>query len=379
MKGSDGTGRRRAFNILLTGDYLGESGRVEWGDIGLDVLDNEPNVKVGFLLDQKPDANDPTYWDRLYSLEVKPHHVAEANGLVVCRPWVRASAFSSGAENLVVIGRAGAGYDKIDLEACTANDVAVFYSPDTLSHSTASAAFLFMLALAMQLPKQERLARSGRWDRQAKVKGKDLSGQTLGIVGMGNTGQELARLVAPFKMRVLAYSPHADPTRARALGVTMVPTMEELLCESDFVSLHRRLLETTRGMMGEREFRMMKPTAYFINVARGELVQQDVLIRCLQDRWIAGAGLDVFEEEPLPAGNPLIGLDNVILTPHYLPATHQATRATLASILRGMLRIADGNLPNNILNPEVLDRPGFHAKLASFGNGSRGTLVEPIA
>jgi phosphoglycerate dehydrogenase-like enzyme len=119
-------------------------------------------------------------------------------------------------------------------------------------------------------------------------------------------------------------------------------------------------------MMGEREFRLMKSTAYFINVARGELVQQDVLIRCLQNRWIAGAGLDVFEEEPLPAGNPLIGLDNVILTPHYLPATRQASRSTVASILRGMLRIADGGLPNNILNTEVLDRPGFRAKLANF-------------
>jgi phosphoglycerate dehydrogenase-like enzyme len=360
----------RPFKILLTGDYLSESGRVEPSDIGLDVLDDAPNVQAGFLLDQKPDSSDPTYWDRLYSLEIKPHHIAEANGLVVCRPWVKASAFSSGAENLLVIGRAGAGYDKIDLEACTANDVAVFYSPDTLTHSTATAALLFMLALAMQLPQQERLARTGRWDRQATVKGKDLTGQTLGIVGMGNTGQELARLVSPFKVRVLAYSPHADAARARALGVTMVPTIDELLREADFVSLHRRLLESTRGMMGEREFRLMKPTAYFINVARGELVQQDVLVRCLRDRWIAGAGLDVFEEEPLPAGNPLIGLDNVILTPHYLPATQQASRATVGSILRGMLRIADGALPNNILNTEVLDRPGFRAKLANFGKGA---------
>ena len=356
----------RTFNILLTGDYLGENGQVASGDIGLDVLDNVPHVRAGFLLDQKPDSNDPTYWDRLYSLEIKPHHIAEANGLVVLRPWVKASAFSAGADNLVVIGRAGAGYDKIDLEACTANDVAVFYSPDTLTHSTASAALLFMLALAMRLPQQERLARSGRWDQQASVKGIDLTGQTLGIVGFGNTGQELARIVAPFKMRVLAYSPQADPMRARALGVTLVTTIEDLLGESDFVSLHSRLLESTRGMIGEREFRLMKSTAYFINVARGELVQQDVLIRCLQNRWIAGAGLDVFEEEPLPAGSPLIGLDNVILTPHYLPATRQASRATVASILHGMLRIADGGLPNNILNTEVLDRPGFRAKLANF-------------
>jgi phosphoglycerate dehydrogenase-like enzyme len=97
--------------------------------------------------------------------------------------------------------------------------------------------------------------------------------------------------------------------------------LDELFQKSDFISLHCRLEDHTRGMIGEREFRLMKPTAYFINVARGELVQQDVLVRCLRERWIAGAALDVFEEEPLPADNPLIGLDNVILTPHWLPAT----------------------------------------------------------
>ena len=266
----------------------------------------------------------------------------------------------------MVIGRAGAGYDKIDLEACTANDVLVFNSPHSLVHSTASAALLFILALAKRLPEHERMARSGRWDRQAQIMGDDLPGQTLGIIGFGNTGAELARIVAPFKMRLLAYSPHADPARAETLGVSLVPTLNELFRESDFISLHCRLEDHTRGMIGEREFRLMKPTAYFINVARGELVQQDVLVRCLRERWIAGAALDVFEEEPLPADNPLIGLDNVILTPHWLPATRQAGRATITSIAEGMLRVAKGQIPDHVLNHAVLDRPCFRAKLNRF-------------
>jgi len=354
------------FKVFYTGDYLDQNGNVVRNDIGLDLLENVPFIETGFLTDQGPQPNDSTYWDRLYSLEITPQHVAGANGLIVCRPWVKASAFSRGADTLIAIGRAGAGYDKIDLEACTANDVVVFNSPHTLVHSTASAALLFILALAKRLPEHERMARSGRWDRQSHITGDDLPGETLGILGLGRTGAELARLVAPFRMQVFAYSPHADPGRAATLGVTLVPTLDELLRESDFISLHCRLEEQTRGMLGEREFRLMKPTAYFVNVARGELVQQEVLVRCLRERWIRGAALDVFAEEPLPANDPLVRLDNVILTPHWLPATRHAGRATLASVAEGMSRVAQGQIPDHILNPVVLGRPAFHAKLARF-------------
>ncbi|MCL5097265.1 MAG: D-glycerate dehydrogenase [Candidatus Omnitrophica bacterium] len=356
----------KTFNLMYTGDYLDEHGQVALGDIALDLLEGVAHVKYGFLLDQKPSSGDPAYWDRLYSMEIQPHHVSQANGLVIMRPWVKASAFSGGADNLVVIGRAGAGYDKIDLDACTANDVAVFNAPDTLTHATASAALVFILALAKRLPEQERLARAGRWDLQPQVMGDDLPGKTLGIVGFGKTGAELARLAAPFRMRVLAYSPRAGSAQATALGVTLVPQLEGLFKESDFVSLHCRLEPHTRSMIGERELRWMKPTAYLINVARGELIQPDALVRCLRERWIAGAGLDVFDREPLPIEDPLLGLDNVILTPHWLPSTRQAARATMTLVANGMLRTAQGRVPENVVNPAVLERPGFRAKLARF-------------
>jgi phosphoglycerate dehydrogenase-like enzyme len=287
--------------------------------------------------------------------------------LIICRPWVKASASSRGAANLVAIGRGGAGYDKIDLEGCTANDVLLFNSPDTLVHSTASAASTFILALAKRLSEHERMARTGCWDRQAQITGDDLPGQTLGIVSLGHMGAEPARLVAPFRMRLLAYSPRADAAQAKALDVTLVPTLEEIFRESDFISLHSRLEPHTRSMIGEREFRLMKPTAYFINVARGELVQQDALVRGLREGWIRGAALDVFEDEPLSADHPLTKLDNVILTPHWLPATRQACYATQASVTEGMRRVAGGGIPDNILNPSVLERPAFRAKLARFG------------
>jgi phosphoglycerate dehydrogenase-like enzyme len=302
------------------------------------------------------------------ALEIKPHHVANANGLVICRPWVKASAFAEGSENLVVIGRAGAGYDKIDLEACTANDVAVFNCPSAFAHSTASAALTFMLALAKKLYQQQSAVRRGQWDQQSRVKGDDLTGQTLGIVGLGHSGAELARLVAPFRMRILSYSPRCDEARAASLGVTLVPGLQPLLEQSDFVSLHCRLTNSTHGMLGEREFRSMKPTAFLINVDRGELVQEDILIRSLKECWIAGAGLDVYETEPLPKTSALMELDNVILTPHYLASTRQAGRAVMQLVADGMLRVAAGRIPDNVLNSHVLSRPGFLAKLVRFAN-----------
>ena len=358
----------KAFKVLYSGDYFDVNGNFVLPGAGFDLLENDACIETGIMKEQSPQPGETAYSDRLYSLEVTPGHVANANGIVICRPWVKPSAFAHGAENLVVIGRAGAGYDKIDLAACTANDVLVFNCPDTLVHSTASAALTFILALAKRLPEHECMARTGRWDRQAEITGDDLPGQTLGIVGLGHTGAELARLVAPFQMRVLAYSPRADAAKAKALGVTLVPTLEEIFRESDFISLHSRLEPHTHRMIGEREFRLMKPTAYFINVARGELVQQDVLVRGLGEGWIRGAALDVFVQEPLPAGDPLTKLDNVILAPHWLPATRRALHLTLAAVAAGMRRVAAGTIPDDVLNPAVLERPAFRAKLARYAS-----------
>jgi phosphoglycerate dehydrogenase-like enzyme len=353
------------FKVFFTGDYLDETGAVKYGDIGLDVLAKAGHVETAFLHDQSPTPGDSTYLERLYSLQVTPEHVARANAIVIFRPWVKASAFANGAENLVVLARAGAGYDKIDIAACTANDVALFNAPDTLTHSTASAAFTLMFALAKKLPQQERLVRTGRWDRQAEFLGDDLIGKTLGIIGLGKTGTELARLVAPFHMHLLAYSPSADPLQAEALGVRLVD-LDVLLRTSDIVSLHNRLEKRTRGMLGERELALLKPTAYLVNVARGELIDEDALIRILSEKKIAGAGLDVFETEPLPVSSPLLELDNVILTPHWLPSTHRAAQATRDLIVRNVLRVAQGLVPHNVVNPEVVRQPGFRAKLARF-------------
>ncbi|MCC7353716.1 MAG: hypothetical protein IT330_08160 [Anaerolineae bacterium] len=356
------------FKVFLTGDYLTEDGEVVGGELGAELLQSLslPHICYDFIRDQAPPQNDPTYWSRIYSLEIKPGHIVQANGVITCRPWVKAETFAEGAENLVVIARAGAGYDKIDLEACTENDVVVYNVPDALTHGTASAAFLFMQVLSRRLPELERMVRDYRWDLQARTIGHQLRGHTLGIVGLGHSGMELARLVAPFKMRIIAFSPHASPEQAATVSATLVPELDTLLREADFVSLHCRLTAQTRGMIGERELRLLKPTAYFINVARGELVDQKALVRCLQEHAFAGAGLDVFEVEPLPRDDPLLTLDNVVLTPHWLTSNWEDGRLGNAQTVQGILRAAQGQIPEHVINPQVLDRPGFRAKLARF-------------
>jgi len=355
----------RVFRVALTGDFLDESGAVAYGNIGLDRLASQPYIRRHFVTDLAPRPNDKGYWSRLYSLEITPDHIKDVDGLVVLRPWVKRSTFGSGAGDLVVIGRSGAGYDKIDLAACTEHGVAVFNAPLALNHSTASSALLFILALTKRLPDQDRIVREGRWDRQASVMGSEIQGRSLGIVGLGHSGRELARLVAPFAMRILAFSPHANPAEARSLGVRLT-SLEQVLRESDFLSLHCRLNATTRRLIGAAQLAMMKPSAYFINVGRGELVDQQALVAALRDRRIAGAGLDVFEVEPLPPEDPLIGLDNVILTPHWSASTSDVWSATGQAMAEGMLRAARGELPDNIVNPEVLDQPAFVRKLSRF-------------
>jgi phosphoglycerate dehydrogenase-like enzyme len=322
-------------------------------------------VQYEFLRDQAPQPGDRSYWNRFYSLEVEPRHLAGCDGVIMLRPWLKRPAIEATAERLVVVGRSGAGYDKIDVAACTACHVALFNAPWALNHPTASTALLYMLALAKRLFEQDQVTRAGRWDRQADVLGSEILGRTLGIVGLGHSGRELARLVAPFQMQVIAYSPHADRAQAAELGVELVG-LDELLTRADFVSVHARPRPENHQMIGAAQLARMKPTAYFINIARGELVDEAALIETLRNRRIAGAALDVFEQEPLPVESPLIGLDNVILTPHWSASTRDVWQATGRAMIEGMLRAARGDLPENIVNREVLDHPEFQAKLKKF-------------
>lgn len=355
----------RPFRIAITGDFLNAEGTSAYGDLGYGPMDDCPYIEYHFIKEHAPQPNDPGYWDRLYSMEVKAEHIANVDALIILRPYVRSHIFANGAGDLTIVGRSGAGYDKIDVKALTEHDVALFNLPDVLTHATAASALMFILALAKQLPAQDRVTREGRWDLQPQVMGMEIEGKTLGIIGLGASGRELARVVAPFNMRLIAYSPNADPTQAAALNVRLT-SLEEVMRKSDFISIHSNLTPEKHGMIRADHLALMKPTAYFINIARGALVDQKALVKVLQERRIAGAGLDVFEVEPLPADDPLIELDNVILTPHFSPATSDVWRTGGREMSQRILQAARGEVPDNVVNKEVLQRPRFQEKLARF-------------
>jgi phosphoglycerate dehydrogenase-like enzyme len=355
----------RTFRLAISGDILNEQGVDAYGGLPLHLLDAASHIEYHFLHDQAPRQGDREYWNRFYSLEATSGHLADLDGFVVLRPWIERAALEAARDRLVVIGRSGAGYDKVDVSACTDCDIALFNAPLALNHPTASTALLFMLALAKRLFAQDKVTRAARWDLQADVLGEEILGRTLGIVGLGHSGRELVRLAAPFSMTVLAYSPHADPAEARSLGVELVG-LDELFRRADYVSVHARPRPENRQMIGQAQFALMKPTAYFINIARGELVDEAALVEALTKRQIAGAALDVFEHEPLPASDPLIGLDNVILTPHWSASTRDVWRATGQAMVAGMLRASRGEIPENVVNRDVLERPVFQEKLAKF-------------
>lgn len=254
------------------------------------------------------------------------------------------------APQLKVISRTGVGYDAIDVNAATARGVMVTTTPGVNRDAVADLAFALILCCARKLPENLAEVRRGGWKRHEGV---DLAGKTLGIIGLGTIGKEVAQRAKAFKMRILAYDLAQDLPFADATGVAYV-SLADLLRRSDFVSIHCFLNETTRHIMNAERLALMRPTAYLVNTARGGLVDTQALCRALREGRIAGAALDVMEEEPLPADSPLRAFDNVYLTPHAAGSTSDARERSGAAAAENLLRALRGERPEGIVNPEVL-------------------------
>jgi glyoxylate reductase len=243
----------------------------------------------------------------------------------------------------------------IDVAAATARGIPVTVVPAALlDDATADLAWALMFTVARRIAESDRLMRSGIFpgSQSCYMEGAAITGATLGLVGMGGVGRAAAKRATGFSMRVLYYDPRRlDPSQEEALGIRWVP-FEQLLAESDFVSLHARLTLETRHMMGELQFTRMKPTAFFVNTARGPLVDEEALVRALEQQSIAGAALDVFEHEPRP--HPaLLDMPNVVVTPHVGSGVTEV-RARMAEVaVRNIIAILDGNEPPNCWNPEI--------------------------
>ena len=258
----------------------------------------------------------------------------------------------------------GHGFEGVDVDAATRAGILVTNAAEICHLEVANHAAALILALNRKLVQYDRAMRRGVWDRPAGRPITPLDGETLGLVGLGAIGQALARRLQPFGLRVIAYDPYVEEHPPRELGVRMIADLRALLGESDWVSVQVPLNAETRHMLGEREFRAMKRTAYFVNCCRGGVVDEAALTRALEEGWIAGAGLDVFEQEPTDPANPLLRLENVIATPHAGGESTESAAQSAPVASRQAAAVLRGEWPNRVVNPAVFGRLRADGRLA---------------
>ena len=291
---------------------------------------------------------------RLGTEEEVMEQARDADGLIIMDSPVTRRVLTSLKDCKVVL-RTGVGVDTIDLDAATELGVAVVNVPDLWIREVANHALALLLACNRKLLRHDRAIRSGKWEAITPAPVGSLHGETLGLVGLGKIGREMARRASALGLDLLAFDPHIEPSVFQQFDAVPVP-FDELLGRSDYVSVHCPRTDETFHMFDEDAFRRMKPTAYIINTARGPIVDEAALARALQEGWIAGAGIDVVEQEPPAPDNPLLKLENVILTPHTAYHSDPALAQLPARCGQEVARVLTGRMPLNLVNPEVLEK-----------------------
>jgi phosphoglycerate dehydrogenase-like enzyme len=340
-----------AFRVALSGDFRKADGSPTFPDFDLTPLLTAKNVETVYLDNASP---------------LKAEQLQDFDALILLAHRFDAGSVPKSGR-LAVVARFGVGYDTVDVPACTAGDIALVITPDGVRRPVAVSILTFILALTGKLMVKDRLARMGGpgFAARGEHMGVGLVGKVLGSLGVGNIGAEMFRLAKPFDMTFIAHDPFADKAVAAELGIELV-SLEELFARSDILCVNCPLTPETHHIVNAERLALMKPTAYFINTARGPIVDQKALTKVLQEKKIAGAGLDVFEQEPTDPNDPLLKLDNIIAAPHALCWTDQCFAGNGAADVKAVLDIMKGQLPRGIVNREVVDRPGFKAKLEGF-------------
>lgn len=283
--------------------------------------------------------------------EALGHALAGADAVIVRSATRITSSVLDHVDGLRVIGRAGVGVDNIDVDAATARGIAVLNAPSGNTVSAAELVFALLLALVRRIPQADRSMRAGEWNR--KLGGTEVYGKTLGLVGAGRIGGAVAQRARAFGMNVLAFDPFLSAERARSLNIETC-SLEELLARADFVSLHAPLTDATKGLLNAERLALMKPGAVLINAARGGIVDEDALVRALDEGRLAGAAFDVFAQEPLPADHPIRSLQNAVLTPHLGAATLEAQENVAVEIAAAVrAALADGDLTRAVNAPAI--------------------------
>lgn len=338
-----------AFLVGLTPDLFNSKGEPTFGPAPMSIL----GQASGFL-----------QWEAVDEVSgmVTPAMLSRYDALYLNTPKVTAASFTGAAVKTRIIARHGVGFDSIDLASLTAHGVMLTNTPFAIRRPAAAMALTFMLALGQRMLVKDRLTRTGRWTERNDYMGRGLTGRVLGLVGVGGIAKELARLVAPFEMRVIGAG--REQTRRNAPPVP--PFMDDgvsrvdlatVLRESDYIVLACSLNDSTHHLIGAAELALMKPTSYLINIARGAVVDEAALIAALGKGAIAGAGLDVFEQEPAATDNLLFAFDNVIVSPHSLCWTDETFEGIARSAMTSIVDMLSRRRPAHVVNEDVLADP----------------------
>ena len=339
------------FRVALSGDFKRADGSPTFPDFDLAPLQSAPGVEVAFLENANP---------------IRADQLADFDALILLVPrFGKESIHPNG--RLSVVARFGVGYDNVDVPASTEAGIPLVITPDGVRRPVAVSIMAFMLALTGKMLIKDKLTRGGpeTFNKRAEHMGVGLVGRTLGSIGIGNIGAELFRLARPFDMKFIAHDPYADKSVAAELGIELVG-LEALFRRADVLCVNCPLTAETRHLVNAERLALMKPTAYLINTARGPIVDQKALTQVLAARRIAGAGLDVLEQEPPEADDPILKLDNVVLAPHALCWTDQCFAGNGAADVKAVLDIQHGRVPTGVVNRAVLDQPRFKARLDAY-------------
>lgn len=341
------------FRVALSGDFRKPDGSPTYPDFDLAPLKNAPNVEMVFL-----ESANPLRADQLEDFDAL---------ILLAHRFSADSVPKSG--RLAVVARFGVGYDTVDVPACSKAGIALVITPDGVRRPVAVSIITFILALTGKLLIKDGLTRQAAagFAKRSDHMGVGLVGRTLGSIGIGNIGAEMFRMARPFDMKFIAHDPFADKKMASELGIELV-SLEDVFRRSDIVSVSCPLSPETHHLVNAERLALMKPTAYFINTARGPIVDQKALTKVLQECRIAGAGLDVLEQEPPDPDDPILKLDNVILAPHALCWTDQCFAGNGAADVKAVLEVQHGREPRGIVNKDVLKHPDWQKRLSDFAS-----------
>ena len=326
------------FKIASTRDLMMASGEACFPERAFDVLKAEPAIEWEWLSEDVS--------------EITPEIMARYDGLHVNLPVVTAASVARGDCRCRIVARNGVGYDTVDLDAMTAKGIVVTNTPIAVRRPVAVATMTLVMALAGRLFDKDKLVRTGRWNDRVDYMGYGLTTRTLGLIGSGSIGQEIMRLAKPFFGRVIAADPYVDGASVAAAGGELV-AFDDVLAQADFVVVCCLLTDETRHLIDDAAFAKMKPSAFFLNVGRGPIHDEAALVRALDNKMIAGAGLDVTELEPISDDSPLIAMENTIITPHALCWTDECFADIAATALQSIVDVAQGRQPKHVVNNEV--------------------------